>query len=165
MRYIAASNYTAPRLAEALAVSDREGFARYVALQPHYNLVNREYEGELAQLVAAEGLSTFPYFGLAGGFLTGKYRSKDDAGKSMRGAGALSYLDARGERVLAALDEVAAAHGAPVASVSLAWLAVQPTVAAPIASARTVEQLPDLLAAVSLELTADELAALAAASV
>ena len=164
VRYIAASNFTAPRLAEALAVSDREGFARYVALQPHYNLVERGYEAELAPLVAREGLSTLPYFGLAGGFLTGKYRSKDDAGKSPRAGGALSYLDSRGERVLAALDEVAAAHGTSVTSVSLAWLGAQPTVAAPIASARTVEQLPDLLAAVSLELTPVELAALAEAS-
>lgn len=165
VRHIAASNYTAPRLAEALAVSDREGFARYVALQPHYNLVERGYEEELAPLVAREGLSTLPYFGLAGGFLTGKYRSQDDVGKSPRAAGALGYLDARGERVLAVLDEVAAAHGVSVASVSLAWLGAQPTVVAPIASARVVEQLPDLLAAVSLELTPGELAALSEASV
>jgi aryl-alcohol dehydrogenase-like predicted oxidoreductase len=164
VRHIAASNFTAPRLAEALAVSDREGFARYVALQPHYNLVERGYEDELAALVAREGLSTLPYFGLAGGFLTGKYRSQDDAGKSPRAAGALGYLDARGERVLAVLDEVAAAHGVSVASVSLAWLGAQPTVVAPIASARVVEQLPDLLAAVSLELTPAELAALSEAS-
>jgi aryl-alcohol dehydrogenase-like predicted oxidoreductase len=164
VRYIAASNYTAPRLTEALAISDREGFARYAALQSHYNLVKREYEEELAPLVTREGLSTLPYFGLAGGFLTGKYRSKDDTGKSPRAAGALTYLDARGERVLAALDEVATAHGASVTSVSLAWLGAQPTVAAPIASARTAEQLPDLLAAVSLELTPAELAALSEAS-
>ncbi|WP_328609153.1 aldo/keto reductase [Amycolatopsis sp. NBC_00345] len=164
VRYIAASNYTAPRLAEALAVSDREGFARYVALQPHYNLVKRDYEDELAPLVAREGLSTLPYFGLAGGFLTGKYRSTDDASKSPRAAGALAYLDARGERILAVLDEVAGAHNASVASVSLAWLGAQPTVAAPIASARTVGQLPDLLAAVSLELTPAELTALSDAS-
>ncbi|SEP53917.1 aldo/keto reductase [Amycolatopsis saalfeldensis] len=164
VRYIAASNYTASRLAEALAVSDREGFARYVALQPHYNLVERGYEEELAPLVAREGLATLPYFGLAGGFLTGKYRSDEDAGKSPRAAGALAYLDARGERVLAVLDEVARAHRASVASVSLAWLGAQPTVAAPIASARTTGQLPDLLASVSLELTPAELAALSDAA-
>jgi aryl-alcohol dehydrogenase-like predicted oxidoreductase len=156
VRYIAASNYTAARLAEALSISDREGFARYVALQPHYNLVEREYEQELAPLVDREGLSTLPYFGLAKGFLTGKYRSKK-AGDSPRAEGALAYLDARGERVLAALDEVAHAHGVGVAAVSLAWLAAQPTVTAPIASARTLEQLAELLPFVDLNLTDDEL--------
>jgi aryl-alcohol dehydrogenase-like predicted oxidoreductase len=157
VRYIAASNYTAARLAEALSISDREGFARYVALQPHYNLVEREYEQELAPLVEREGLSTLPYFGLAKGFLTGKYRSKKAGGDSPRAEPALSYLDERGERVLAALDEVAHARGVGVAAVSLAWLAAQPTVTAPIASARTIEQLTELLPFVGLDLTDDEL--------
>jgi aryl-alcohol dehydrogenase-like predicted oxidoreductase len=156
VRYIAASNYTAARLTQALSISDREGFARYVALQPHYNLVEREYEQELAPLVDREGLSTLPYFGLAKGFLTGKYRSKK-AGDSPRAEGALAYLDERGERVLAALDEVAHAHGVGVAAVSLAWLAAQPTVTAPIASARTLEQLAEILPFVDLNLTDDEL--------
>jgi aryl-alcohol dehydrogenase-like predicted oxidoreductase len=164
VRYIAASNYTAARLSEALSISDREGFARYVALQPHYNLVEREYELELAPLIEREGLSSLPYFGLAKGFLAGKYRSKDAAGDSPRAEGALSYLDDRGERVLAALDEVANAHGVGVAAVSLAWLAAQPTIAAPIASARTLEQLADILASVDLRLTDDELEALSDAS-
>ncbi|WP_033290030.1 aldo/keto reductase [Amycolatopsis jejuensis] len=164
VRHIAASNFTADRLASALSISDRQGLARYVALQPHYNLVERDYEKELAPLVARENLTTLPYFGLAKGFLTGKYRSKDQPGDSPRAPRALEYLDARGERVLAVLDEVAAAHGVSVTSVSLAWLRVQPTVAAPIASARTPEQLTDLLASVSLELTGDELAALGGAS-
>ena len=164
VRYIAASNYTASRLSSALSVSDQNGFARYVALQPHYNLVEREYEQELAPLVARENLATLPYFGLAKGFLTGKYRDKDQPGDSPRAPRALEYLDQRGERVLAALDEIAAAHQVSVASVSLAWLRLQKTVAAPIASARVPEQLPDLLASVTLELTAAELAALNEAS-
>ncbi|WP_275293707.1 aldo/keto reductase [Amycolatopsis sp. La24] len=164
VRYIAASNYEPDRLASALSISDRNGLARYVALQPHYNLVERDYERELAPLVAKENLATLPYFGLAKGFLTGKYRSKDEPGDSPRAPRALAYLDARGKRVLAALDEVAAAHQASVASVSLAWLRQQPTVAAPIASARTPEQLVDLLASVELTLTDAELTALGEAS-
>jgi aryl-alcohol dehydrogenase-like predicted oxidoreductase len=164
VRYIAGSNYSAARLTEALSVSDKEGFARYVALQPEYNLVEREYEKELAGVVAREGLSTLPYFSLAKGFLTGKYRTKDEPGDSPRASGALAYLDDRGERVLAALDEVAHAHGTTVAAVSLAWLGAQPTVAAPIASARTVEQLADILPSVDLKLADDEIAALSAAS-
>ncbi|QYN24045.1 aldo/keto reductase [Amycolatopsis sp. DSM 110486] len=165
VRYIAASNYSAERLTEALSISDREGFARYVALQPHYNLVERGYETDLAPTVSREGLSTLPYFALAMGFLTGKYRSADELGDSPRAPRAVKYLDDRGERVLAALDSIASAHGASVASVALAWLRVQPTVAAPIASARTPEQLTDLVASVVLELTGDEVEALNKASV
>lgn len=164
VRYLGASNYTAGRLADALSISDKNGLARFAVLQPHYNLVERDYEHDLAPLVEREGLATLPYFSLARGFLTGKYRSKDETGDSPRAAGALSYLDARGERVLAALDETAQAHGVSVAAVSLAWLRQQPTVAAPIASARTPEQLTDLVASVSLELTEPELTALGAAS-
>jgi aryl-alcohol dehydrogenase-like predicted oxidoreductase len=164
VRYIAASNYSAERLAEALSISDREGFARYVALQPHYNLVERDYEAELAPLVEKEGLSTLPYFALAKGFLTGKYRSREANAGSVRAEGAVAYLDHRGELVLAALDEIAAAHGSSPAAVSLAWLAARPTVAAPIASARTLEQLADLLASVELQLTESEIAALDTAS-
>ncbi|MDT7723938.1 MAG: hypothetical protein QOI21_514 [Actinomycetota bacterium] len=160
VRYIAASNYTAARLTEALSISDREGFAKYVALQPHYNLLEREYEQELAPLIEREGLSTLPYFGLAKGFLAGKYRSKDAPSTSPRAARAVSYLDDRGKRVLSVLDEVAAAHGVSVAAVSLAWLAAQPTVAAPIASARNTEQLAELLPFVDLKLTDEELALL-----
>ncbi|WP_020669341.1 aldo/keto reductase [Amycolatopsis nigrescens] len=164
VRYIAASNYTADRLAEALSISDSAGLARYAALQPHYNLVERDYERELAPLAEREGLGTLPYFALAKGFLTGKYRSADGAGDSPRADGALAYLDERGERVLAALDEAAAAHRVPVAAVALAWLAAQPTVAAPIASARNTGQLTGLLAAAQLELTEDELRKLTVAS-
>ncbi|QRP46263.1 aldo/keto reductase [Amycolatopsis sp. FDAARGOS 1241] len=164
VRYIAASNYSAERLTEALSISDREGLARYVALQPHYNLVERDYEKDLAPLVAREGLSTLPYFSLAMGFLTGKYRSHDELGDSLRAPRAVKYLDERGSRVLAALDSVAAAHGTSVAAVALAWLRVQPTVGAPIASARTTEQLTDLIASVSLNLTDAELTELSTAS-
>lgn len=164
VRYIGASNYSAERLTEALSISDREGLARFVALQPHYNLVERDYERDLMPAVEREGLTILPYFALAKGFLAGKYRSKEELGDSPRAARASSYLDERGERVLTALDEVAAAHGVPVAAVSLAWLFAQPTVTAPIASARTVEQLNDLLPAVDLDLNADELAALTIAS-
>ncbi|MGW3964679.1 aldo/keto reductase [Amycolatopsis sp. NPDC005003] len=164
VRYLGASNYTAERLAAALSISDHNGFVRYAVLQPHYNLVERDYERDLAPLVAREGLATLPYFSLAKGFLTGKYRTKDELGDSPRAARAASYLDTRGERVLAALDEAAQAHGVSVATVSLAWLRQQPTVAAPIASARTPEQLTDLVASVSLELTETELTALSEAA-
>lgn len=157
VRYLGASNYTAERLAEALSIADREGFARYVALQPLYNLMERDYEQDLQPLVAREGLSTLPYFGLARGFLTGKYRSREVDSGSPRQARALEYLDERGERVLAALDDISAAHGTGQAAVALAWLGSRPTVTAPIASARNVEQLGDLLASVELQLTEAEL--------
>lgn len=163
VRYIAASNYTAPRLAEALAVSRREGFARYIALQPHYNLVHRgEYEGELRDVCLREGLACFPYFALAKGFLTGKYRPGAQV-ESQRAAGAGAYLDERGLRVLAVLDDIAAAHHTTVAAVALAWLAAQPTVVAPIASGRTIEQLADLLPVVDITLSPGELGRLSAA--
>jgi len=158
VRYIAASNYTAPRLAEALDVSKRGGFARFVALQPHYNLVERkEYEGELAEVVRREGLSAIPYFALAKGFLTGKYRPGTPEVKSARAAGASAYLNERGLKVLAALDEVAGANHTTVAAVALAWLVAQPTVVAPIASARTTAQLADILPFVELRLSKEEL--------
>jgi aryl-alcohol dehydrogenase-like predicted oxidoreductase len=165
VRYIAASNYTAPRLAEALDVSKRRGFARFVALQPHYNLVERkEYEGELAEVVRREGLSAIPYFALAKGFLTGKYRPGTPEVKSARAAGASAYLNERGLKVLAALDEVAGAHHTTIAAVALAWLVAQPTVVAPIASARTTAQLADILPFVELRLSKEELRKLSAAS-
>ncbi|HEY0791902.1 MAG TPA: aldo/keto reductase [Chthoniobacterales bacterium] len=165
VRYIAASNYSAARLAEALAVSQREGLTRFVALQQHYNLMEREaYEGELASVVEREGLSSIPYFALAKGFLTGKYRPGSPAVDSPRAEGARAYLDERGLRCLAALDEVAANHQSSVAAVALAWLAAQPTVVAPIASARTTEQLSEILPFVELHLSKDEVARLNAAS-
>jgi aryl-alcohol dehydrogenase-like predicted oxidoreductase len=165
VRYVAASNYTADRLEQALKIADAGGLPRYAAIQSHHNLVHRgEYEGALAGLAAREGLAAVPYYALASGFLTGKYRDGTTDSGSPRAEGAAKYLDDRGRRVLAALDEVAAAHGVAVATVALGWLAAQPTVVAPIASARTVEQLPDLVAVAELELTAAELDRLTTAS-
>lgn len=165
VRHIAASNISAERLQESLDFSDREGLARYVALQPHYNLVSRDtYEGTLQDLASRTGLAAVPYFALASGFLTGKYRPGTTV-DSARAGGAAKYLESeRGQRVLVALDEIAEAHAAPVPAVALAWLAAQPTVTAPIASARTVEQLPALLAVADLTLTEEELQKLTRAS-
>jgi aryl-alcohol dehydrogenase-like predicted oxidoreductase len=165
VRHIAASNISAERLTASLDFSEREGLARYVAIQPHYNLVSRDtYEGELRDLAERSGLAAVPYYALASGFLTGKYRPGASV-DSPRAAGATKHLETeRGRNVLAALDEVARAHDAEVATVALAWLAAQPTVVAPIASARTPEQLPALLAVADLRLTDDELARLTEAS-
>ncbi|MEU1617292.1 aldo/keto reductase [Streptomyces sp. NPDC005722] len=168
VRHVAASNITPERLAASLEFAEREGLTKYVALQQHYNLVEREqYEGgavPLREVVEAHGLASVPYFGLARGFLTGKYRPGVTV-DSARAAGAGAYLDSeRGLRVLAALDEVAAAHGTEPASVALAWLRSRPTVVAPIASARTPQQLTALLASVPLELTPAELQRLTDAS-
>ncbi len=157
VRYVAASNYSAARLQEALTTSDRAGLVRYVALQQHYNLVERDkYEGELANVVAREGLSSVPYFPLASGFLTGKYRPGARVA-SDRAEKAGAYLNDKGIKILAVLDEVAAAHDVSAAAVALAWLAAQPTVAAPIASARTPEQLSDLLQIADLKLSKSEI--------
>ncbi|MFD0007390.1 MULTISPECIES: aldo/keto reductase [unclassified Streptomyces] len=165
VRNIAASNISATRLEASLAFSDREGLARYVALQPHYNLVSRDtYEGELQNLAERQGLAAVPYFALAAGFLTGKYRA-GTAVDSPRAQGAGKHAETeRGRRVLAVLDEIASAHEVPVATVALSWLAAQPTVTAPIASARTPEQLPALLGVAELTLTEEELGRLTAAS-
>jgi len=163
VRYIGISNYSPERIEEWFRITEREGLHRAVALQPHYNLVERGYETTYRPIAEREGLGVMPYFALAAGFLTGKYRDGVTV-DSARAGGAAKYLDDTGRAVLSALDEVAAAHGASVASVALAWLAAQPTITAPIASARTTEQLPDLLASVDLELTGDELEALAGAS-
>ena len=157
VRYIAASNYDEARLAESLEVSEREGLAAYMAYQPPYNLVDREYESTLAPLCAEKGVPCVPYFGLAMGFLTGKYRPGGQAVDSPRAGAAAKYLENGGAGVLEALDEVAVAHGTTVAAVSLAWLRAQPTVATPIASATSVDQLDELLPMAELELTQDEL--------
>src|SRR6185437_13695436 len=164
VRYIAASNFTAPRLTESLAVSDREGLARYCALQNHYNLLERaEYERDLAPVLEREGVPGVPFYGLARGFLAGKYRPGVEV-DSVRAGGVAPYRNERGYRVLGVLDQVAAAHNTTVAAVALAWLAAQPTVAAPIASARTPQQLLELVPFTDLKLTSDELSALNAAS-
>ncbi|MFJ3668129.1 aldo/keto reductase [Streptomyces sp. NPDC090106] len=165
VRHIAASNISPERLDASLRFSEREGLARYVALQPHYNLVSRDtYEGELQDTAERWGLAAVPYYALAAGFLTGKYRPEATV-DSPRAAGAAKHLDTeRGRSVLAALDDIAEAHLVPVATVALAWLAARPTVAAPIASARTVDQLPALLKLADLTLTDAELARLTEAS-
>jgi aryl-alcohol dehydrogenase-like predicted oxidoreductase len=164
-RYVAASNYSAPRLAGALASARQQGLVSFAALQVHYNLVHRdEYEGGLAALCQREGLSCIAYSALADGFLTGKYRPGRSLPASERAEDAAAYLTGSGLAVLGALDAVARANRAPVAAVALAWLAAQPTVAAPLASARTPGQLRDLLQAPGLRLAPEELALLDASS-
>jgi aryl-alcohol dehydrogenase-like predicted oxidoreductase len=165
IRHIAASNYSAARLREALDISQSNGYARFVALQPHYNLIVRgEYEGDLAALCEREGLSCFPYYSLAAGFLTGKYRTAEQVKGAAREARVGGYIDDVAWRVLAAVDAVAARHKTTNAIVALAWLLAQPTVAAPIASASRVSQVEGLLAAVQLKLTREDLAELDTAS-
>jgi len=164
VRYVAASNYAPERLEEALQTSAELGLTRYVALQPHYNLMERAaYEPELRDVVAANELGVMPYFALAKGFLTGKYRAGEQI-DSPRATGAAAYVGERGDRVLAVLAEVADAHGVSGAAVALRWLADQPTVVSPIASGRSVEQLADLLPMQDLVLTAEESRSLGAAS-
>jgi len=164
VRHVAASNYSAARLTEALDLQRDRGLAPYVALQPHYNLMERAvYEDELRAVVADRGLGTLPYFSLAKGFLTGKYRAGETI-DSPRAKGASAYVGEKGDRVLGALAQVADAHGTTGAAVALRWLADRPTVVAPIASGRSVEQLADLLPMLDLRLTDDERAALDSAS-
>jgi aryl-alcohol dehydrogenase-like predicted oxidoreductase len=165
VRVIGASNFSAPRLAEALKVSATNGLARYESLQPLYNLYDRAaFEAELAELCTREGLGVINYYPLASGFLTGKYRTAADAAKSPRGQRAQSYLNARGIAILEALDLVAADAGVSVAAVALAWLLAQPAVTAPIASATSLEQLSELFTAVRVSLSREALDRLDAAS-
>ncbi|MCW8306217.1 aldo/keto reductase [Acidiphilium sp. PA] len=165
VRAIGASNYTAPRLREALATSDRLGLPRYCALQPHYNLVERAgYEAELEPLCVAEHLGVINYFALAAGFLTGKYRNEADFAASPRGAGVRKYLNPHGRRILAALDDIAAHHRATPGQVAIAWLIARPSITAPIASATSTAQLDDLIKAASLTLSAAEIETLDHAS-
>src|SRR5215212_8572369 len=153
VRYVAGSNYSAARLTEALETSDRLGVARFTALQMHYNLMERaEFEGELRDVVAAQGMGTLPYYSLAKGFLTGKYGAGQQI-DSPRAEGASAYVGEKGDRVLTALRKVADEHGVPMPAVALRWLADRPTVTAPIASARDVEQLAGLLPMQDLVLT------------
>lgn len=164
VRAIAASNYAPERLTEALHVSDVLGLAHYSAYQGEYSLMEREkYEGAMQDAVAAAGLPCMPYYSLARGFLTGKYRAGVVV-DSPRAEAAGAYLDARGERVLQVLEQVAAGHGTTMAAVALGWLAAQPTIAAPIASARTAAQLAELMPVGDLRLTPEEIAALTKAS-
>ena len=161
VRSIAASNYSAARLEEALDISADHGWNPYSALQPEYSLLERTvYDTELAPLCVARGLGTFPYYGLARGYLTGKYRLGGPAVDSVRAQGTAQYVNDNGERVLAVLEQVADGHAVPMASVALAWLSTRPAVIAPLASARTVDQLSDLLPAMGLTLTSEEIHAL-----
>ena len=165
IRAIGLSQFTADRLAEAVDTSRRCGFTPPAALQPWYNLVERErFEAELRAVAIRSGLSVFPFYGLANGFLTGKYRSEADLAKSVRGGRVTGYLEGKGQRVLAALDAVAAETGAALATVALAWLMAQPAITAPIASATSVGQLNELTAAMDLALTLEQIARLDVAS-
>ena len=165
VRVVGASNFNAERLKASLDASTKAGIPRYETLQPLYSLVERkEYEGPLQDLCVKEGIGVIPYYSLASGFLTGKYRSEADLAGKARGAGAGKYLNAKGLGVLKALDDAAKAHGATQAQVALAWLLAQPGIAAPIASATNESQLADILKSVSLKLDAGSLAALDKAS-
>jgi aryl-alcohol dehydrogenase-like predicted oxidoreductase len=165
IRHVGLSNFTAPRLREWVAAAAAEGLAAPVALQPHYNLLERaSYETSLAPSAAEFGLGVLPYYALASGFLAGKYRSAADHAGAARQPTAARYLTPAGLGVLAALDSVAAGHGVSPATVALAWLLTRPGVVAPLASARTVEQLPALLASAALDLTPDDVAVLDEAS-
>ncbi|MFJ6532230.1 aldo/keto reductase [Microbacterium sp. NPDC091662] len=158
VRHVAVSNYSADRIREWIEIAGRAGVALPVAVQPHYNLVHRnEVEDSIIPIAEEFELGLVPYYSLASGFLTGKYRSKDAAGQtSPRAQGAAKYATEAGLRIIDALEEIGDAHGASITATSLAWLRAQPTVVAPIASARTVEQVPDLLAGARLELSGDE---------
>jgi aryl-alcohol dehydrogenase (NADP+) len=161
---IGLSNFTAARLDEIFATCEREGLARPIALQPHYSLVERsEYEGELQAACERAGIACLPYFALARGFLTGKYRPGVSI-DSPRAVQVAHYLEnPHAGELLSALDEISGAHQTTIAAVAIAWLRLQPTVVAPIASARNVEQLADILPGATLELAADELARLTSA--
>ena len=165
VRAIGASNYTAARLAEALDVSRKLGLARYESLQPLYNLYDRGvYEDELEPLCENEGLGVIPYYSLAAGFLTGKYRSEEDLSKSARGGTVKKYLNERGSGILNALDQLAAKYNSTPAQVALAWLIARPSITAPIASATNLRQLNDLVEATRLELDQESIELLNQAS-
>lgn len=165
VRYIAASNVSPERLTESFELAEKNGLPRYVALQPHYNLVERAgYETEYAPLAEKYDLTVFPYWALAAGFLTGKYRSEADLGKSVRGGGVKKYLNPKGMEILASLDQVAAKHRSTPATVSLAWLLAQPHIGAPVVSATSKRQLETIFAAPALELDHEDLEQLDKAS-
>jgi len=158
VREIGASNFTAERLTASLQISQERGYPSYISLQPQYNLVERaDYEANLEPVCVLNGIGVIPYFGLASGFLTGKYRSEADLSKSPRGARVQKYLDERGLRVLAALDEVSKRLSSTPARVALAWLMARSSITAPIASATNVDQLKDLVAATELKLDGDSI--------
>lgn len=166
IRAIGASNFSAEQLLESLAVSKEHNLPRYESLQPHYNLVERrDYETKLESLIRREDIGVISYFALASGFLTGKYRKKEDlAGRARTATGAGKYLNAHGLRILAALDDVAARHDVKPVQIALAWLQARPGISAPIASATSVEQLREVLSSASLSLDAGDIEKLDAAS-
>lgn len=165
VRYIGASNYTAERIAQSNEFARQHGMQGYISLQPLYNLHDRQqFEESYLPLVEQEKLAVISYYALASGFLSGKYRSKEDLGKSVRGQKAIQYLDDRGHRILAALDEVAAAHQVAPAQVAIAWQLHKPFITAPIVSATTEKQLAELAGAASLELSPEQVALLDQAS-
>jgi aryl-alcohol dehydrogenase-like predicted oxidoreductase len=165
VRYIGASNYKGPRLAEAEDLAEEKKLPAYRTLQPEYNLHARQgYEGDLAPVAEKYGLGVIPYFTLASGFLTGKYQSAEDAKGAKREGMVQKYFDERGMKILKALKQVSEETGAEQAAVALAWLLAQPTITAPIASATSIEQMAALFAAVELRLTAVHLALLTDAS-
>lgn len=158
VRFVGASNYDAAQLSETLKAGEAPGRARYSVLQPHFNLITRDqYEGELEDLCAREGLGVISYFSLAMGFLTGKYRSKDDLDKSPRGGRMGDWFTDRNMALLDAMDDIAKAHNATMAQVALAWVMARPSITAPIASATSMEQLTDIMGAADLKLNADEM--------
>lgn len=164
VRAFGASNLDAAQLQASLAAADRAGLPRYAALQPEYNLYDRAgFEGPLADLCTRENIGVITYFSLARGFLSGKYRSIADTEGTARGEGVAGYLDAKGLRILAALDRISAETGAKPAEIALAWLIAKPAVTAPIASATNLDQLKSLTRSASLSLSADHMAALDAA--
>lgn len=165
VRYIGASNLSPERLLASLQASAEQGYPRYETFQPHYNLyVRNEFEQALEQIVLDHNLGVINYYALASGFLTGKYRSEADLGKSPRGGGVAAYLNERGFKILDALDKVAAEYNSTPASVALAWLIARPSVTAPIASATTTAQLADLVQAAQLQLSKEAIATLTEAS-
>ncbi len=165
IRHIAVSNISPERLLESLEISEKNHLPRYQALQPLYNLVERkQYETDYAPIASQHGLTVFPYYGLAAGFLTGKYRSEADFGKSVRGASAAKYLNEKGLGVLQALDKIAQKHQTTPAGIALAWLLAQPHIGAPVASATSKEQLKQILSATSVQLDPEDLKSLDQAS-
>ena len=165
VRAIGASNFSAPRLKQALDLAKANGYPSYQSLQPQYSLMEREgYEAELEPLCRERNVGVIGYYSLASGFLSGKYRSEADLGKSPRGGGVKKYLNERGLRILAALDEIAKRHNSTPTAVSLAWLMARPGVTAPIVSATSIAQLSEVLSSAQLNLDAAAIAALDKAS-
>jgi aryl-alcohol dehydrogenase-like predicted oxidoreductase len=164
VRAVGASNFGVPRFTAALEAGKRANTVAFAAQQPEYSLMNRDIEQELIRLCARENVGIMPYYPLASGFLTGKYRSAADKTKSVRGGGAVKHLEGKGRPVLAALDAVAARHGATCAQVALAWVMAKPAIAAPIASATSVAQITELMGALDLNLSAGDIGALDEAS-